>query len=143
MSRRGERQPRDLLWLRGLDLNQRPLGYELVHPVISARELSHAGVQIAAERGRTRNPGATGVRTARGLRGEHWRRGMPDPPRPDPEAPPGPARGLVSVIFLTERPATARNGPGARWASRGAPISLPPRARPTTVEFFPTERNGG
>ncbi len=48
------------VWLQRLDLNQRPLGYELCHRVISIRYFEGGPVQIAAQCGIARNPGATG-----------------------------------------------------------------------------------
>ncbi len=53
------RRLRAFSWLRGLDLNQRPLGYELASRVITHRDFKSAGLQIAATRGTRRNPGAT------------------------------------------------------------------------------------
>ena len=51
--------PRPWGWLRGLDLNQRPLGYELLNDLVSMQHLESPDWQNAADRGTTRNPGAT------------------------------------------------------------------------------------
>ena len=46
-------------WLRGLDLNQRPLGYEMNQPSQNHGNLQAPDVQIVQSRGRKRNPRAT------------------------------------------------------------------------------------
>src|SRR6266851_3515198 len=63
VNERGQRISRPLTprrsWLRGLDLNQRPLGYELCHIPSSVRHLDISVVQNAAGTRTTRNPPAT------------------------------------------------------------------------------------
>src|SRR5262249_9228668 len=44
---------------RGLDLNQRPLDYEVHHEPLSSCKLRVTSLQIEAERSTARNPGAT------------------------------------------------------------------------------------
>jgi hypothetical protein len=58
--------------LRGVDLNQRPLVYELLKGVLSIRYFEGRVVQIAAQFDIARNPGATGIELQTRHHVRHW-----------------------------------------------------------------------